>query len=815
MGRSGREPAPPGSLTDAPYLEEVRRRVLERAPFGAILSLVLVIVIDAREIAYFPDRLGLLARFDSGFVVMMAVGFLLIHLRPEWSVGVMVVCVNLFGLSLNAYHALLGFSAEQCVLSLTMVLTLAVLIFQWGWRAQAAASLGALGGYPIVLWSGAAMELPWSYELMNAILAVTLIVLCAAFIERHARADFALATRLSQRETRLQSYFDVSLIGMGVASPQLRWIEVNDNLCRIVGYERDELLGGTWSDVVPADDLASVEARFGHLLAGDGDSFSIETRLVRKDGTTIDSALSARCLRTPRGHVDHFVTLVQDITERKRAEEAMRERQTLIEKLADAMPHVLYLFDVPNLRMIYQNKRLEMMFGYSREEIPQSGVELAKLVHPDDLAVVFQRLPEMRYALRNDGALDFECRAKHRSGEWRWLWCRQVVFARNAKGAPQQLIGTVEDITERKRAETALARFGFAVESTHDVIGITDNEGRVEYVNPAFEALTGYTAEELRAGNGLSIYAAGEATRTVIGEALQSSNHWSGEVDLRTKDGRLVPMLLRVATLNDASGRRIGAVGVATDMTEQRRAEEQLRQHRAELAHALRVSTIGEMAAGIAHELNQPLCAIASYASGCARRVRSGNTDGKALLEAVQQIADEALRGGEIIRRLKEFAAKREPRRDRVDVRSLLHEVVRLVESEVRDSAVKLALEVPGQLPDLWADKIQVEQVLVNLVKNALDAMLDTPPETRELAIRVSNPDHSIAIEIRDRGPGVPDHATRVFEPFFTTKHEGLGLGLSISRSIIEGHGGRLWASNNDEGGATFHVVLPIESEPT
>jgi len=813
MGRSGHELDPQGGPTEELYREELRRRIIERTPFAVALIAILVVVIDAREIAYFPERLGLLARFDSGFVLMVALAFLLVRHRPEWCVGVMVVCINLFGLSLNAYHALLGFSAEQCVLSLGMVLTLAGLVFQWGWREQAAASIGALGGYPFVLWSGAQRELVWSYELLNAILAVLVIVLCAAFIERHARADFALATRLRQRETRLQSYFDLSLIGIGVASPELHWLEVNDSLCQILGYGRSDLLGRTLPELLSPDDPGPIREHLSRTLAGEGDSFAIETRLLRRDGTAVNAAISARCVRTPHGQVDHLVALVQDITDRKRAEEAARERQTLIEKLADAMPYVLYLLDVANLRMIYQNKRLEGMFGYSFEELPPTAPELANLVHPDDLPVLFQRFPEIRYALRHDNQLDFECRVKHKNGDWRWVLCRQVVFSRRADGAPEQLIGTVEDITDRKRGEAALARFAFAVESTHDVIGISGNDGRLEYVNPAFEALTGYTIEELNAAGTWSIWGSGDATRMAIAETLQANNPWNGEVDLRTKDGRMVPMLLRVTTLNDASGRRIGAVGVATDMTERRRAEEQLRQHRAELAHALRVSTIGEMAAGIAHELNQPLCAIASYASGCARRVRAGSGDIQELLEAVQLISDEALRGGEIIRRLKEFAVKREPRRDRVDVGSLLEEVVRLVQSEVRDSSVKLALDVPGELPELWADKIQVEQVLVNLVKNALDAMLDMPAEARELAIRVSNPDHTIAIEIRDRGPGMPEHAARVFEPFFTTKHEGLGLGLSISRSIVEGHGGSLWASNNDEGGATFHVILPIESE--
>src|SRR5262249_49333145 len=158
--------------------------------------------------------------------------------------------------------------------------------------------------------------------------------------------------------------------------------------------------------------------------------------------------------------------------------------------------------------------------------------------------VLSRRLPEFRNARTQNGALEFECRVKHRNGEWRWARCREVVFTRTAAGDPDQVIGTVEDVTARKYAETALTRLGFAVESTTDVVAISDNEGWVEYANPAFHALCGYSVEELNAMKPWSIYATPDATMREIAAALQAKNQWSGEIEVRTKDGQMVPVLL-------------------------------------------------------------------------------------------------------------------------------------------------------------------------------------------------------------------------------------------------------------------------------
>jgi len=247
----------------------------------------------------------------------------------------------------------------------------------------------------------------------------------------------------------------------------------------------------------------------------------------------------------------------------------------------------------------------------------------------------------------------------------------------------------------------------------------------------------------------------------------------------------------------------------STDVTERRRAEEVARQHQAELTHVLRVTSMGEMAAGLAHEINQPLTAIANYAQGSVRRLRADPSQVEPVLAVINDIAAEALRAGEIIRRLRSLIRKEAPRQDWVDLNELVGEVVRLLEPETRQQDVTVRVHADARLPALVADRIQIEQVILNLVRNGVEAMREVEGR-RELDIRtIAVREGLVEVSVRDTGPGLPaalvDH---VFDPFFSTKPAGLGMGLSISRTIIESHHGRLWASAS-VGGAHFHFTLP------
>jgi signal transduction histidine kinase len=246
---------------------------------------------------------------------------------------------------------------------------------------------------------------------------------------------------------------------------------------------------------------------------------------------------------------------------------------------------------------------------------------------------------------------------------------------------------------------------------------------------------------------------------------------------------------------------------------EQAEAEVRARKHQVELTQAARLSTLGGMAAGLAHEINQPLAAIVSYARGCARRLRAGDARPEALLEIIESIAAQALRAANVLRRIRDFIRRREVSRERVDLGELVREALRFAEVEARHLCVGLRVELDPEPLAVEVDPVQIEQVILNLVRNGFEATasrLGQESEIREVVIRTARAGRGAEISVSDTGPGLsPEVAARLFEPFFTTKQDGLGLGLSISRSIVEAHDGRLWASANVPRGATFHVELP------
>ncbi|MFN8644518.1 MAG: ATP-binding protein [Candidatus Binatia bacterium] len=256
------------------------------------------------------------------------------------------------------------------------------------------------------------------------------------------------------------------------------------------------------------------------------------------------------------------------------------------------------------------------------------------------------------------------------------------------------------------------------------------------------------------------------------------------------------------------------SVYTAGELARQRAAEARarlaLQRHQAELAHVLRVSAMGEMSGQLAHELTQPLGAIANYAAGCRLRLQASPQRPEAVIEAVDRIGREAMRAGAIIRRMRDFLRKTEPAREPVDVGALVREVAALLDVEARVAGVRIELLLEEHLPPVEANAVEIEQVLVNLARNAIEAMQDGAGR-REILIETRHrPPRAVEVFVRDTGPGLPrDAAAEVFEPFFTTKRTGLGLGLAISRTIIEMHGGTLSATSTPSG-ATFRFTLPV-----
>jgi two-component system sensor histidine kinase DctS len=374
------------------------------------------------------------------------------------------------------------------------------------------------------------------------------------------------------------------------------------------------------------------------------------------------------------------------------------------------------------------------------------------------------------------------------------------------------------DILHRQAVERALRKqiaFRNAMEkSLVTGLRVRSMDGRLVYVNPAFCKMVGYTEVQL-IGQKIPLPFWTEATmesyknRLLAGEKNSSLNGL--ESVYVHSSGRRIPVLIYESPLVDEDGVQTGWMASILDITEQKQAEQRLRQHEEKLQSSARLSTMGELASVMAHELNQPLAAISSYATGALNMMKAGNLDETMLQPALVQMQNQAQRAGQIIRSVHDFVAKREPNRMRQPFKDVLKSVLPLIELQAKSYLIGLQVHIEDSLPIVFVDSISLEQVILNLTRNALQAMQELSLKQRILKIEANNCGHFVQVDVIDHGLGIPQEVTeRLFSPFFSTKAEGMGMGLNICRTIIEFHGGQLTYRPNPSGGTIFSFTLPV-----
>lgn len=378
-------------------------------------------------------------------------------------------------------------------------------------------------------------------------------------------------------------------------------------------------------------------------------------------------------------------------------------------------------------------------------------------------------------------------------------------------------IGQLKQGADREKiAEEQIHIRTKAMESTMDGIFIIDAQKSgfpIIYANPSFHVLTGYEKNEVVGHDYFLLYGS-DADLRVIEEMQQTmlqGKSFHGEMLNFRKNGEKFWSSLRIAPVRDTRGAVSHYVGIQTDITLMKQRELEIDEQREELLHVTRVGKLAEFVSSLAHEISQPLTAILSYAQA-AQRMYAGREP--QLQEILQYIINDDQRAAEVIRRLRLLLKKSKPTFELIAVNALIKDTVALIMTHITVKNKVLKFDLSDDLPSVYGDRIQLQQVLLNLISNSLEAM-EGKADSRELVIRTSRKDsRTILVEVKDSGSGISTHSMKkLFTHFFTTKLNGLGMGLPISRSIVEAHGGRLDAENNPEGGATFRFTLPVDGK--
>jgi len=663
------------------------------------------------------------------------------------------------------------------------------------------------------------------------------VLIGAACFDGHSRQGVAYILDLTERKRaeealREQKHELSQLVDM---IPSYLWRITPDGVPEFFNKRLVEFLGQDVGDAntpersgleafieaaIHPDDAAGVTNAFKQSLSS-GEDLAMKWRMRRADGVYRWMAASAEAMRDADGRIVNWYGLCHDIDDQLQAEEALRASKRQLEQMIDAVPVNILSFS-PSGAMTYASKRYVDTVGPPPSHIEDFDTLALDVSHPHDFPTMFRRASE---GFATGSAFVNRFRRREKDGVYRWIEARAQPL-RAADGTIVQWYIASIDIEDEMRAQEALRdrerMLHQLVETLPAMIDCATPDGEPIYRSQQMCEFLGYDFEDLDASGKSRLNGTLETSvhpddlagvQANYARSLSTGEPYAQRHRLRCSNGEYRWVETRAAPMRDAEGAIVQWNVICLDIDREVNAQQELQLAQERLARASQAASLAELSASIAHEVNQPLAAIVANSHACHRwlSVEPANIERAKIL--AERIVRNANAAADIVSRIRALFRQSTETRTIKPLGDVISETRELLADEAVRRRVHLEIDVASDVPLMAYDPIQIQQVLINLIRNGMEAM-DAVTTNRVLRLRAHKEDDVVRIEISDNGPGI-ELPARMFEPFFTTKEHGMGIGLAICRSIVESHGGQLWAENNEPHGATFTFALPIATNAT
>jgi PAS domain S-box-containing protein len=600
--------------------------------------------------------------------------------------------------------------------------------------------------------------------------------------------------------------------GCKVSTGEMIW---SDETFRILEYDRDTrpTVERILQRVHPED--KSLVQGYVHRAMRDGTDCDFEYRLLLPDESIKHLRLVAHAVKDEAGSPE-FLGAVTDVTERKRAHEALRRSERYLLEGQRLAKTGSFGWEVATKTPIYLSQEAYRIFGFDPDKGIPTWEDRRQRVHPEDQA---RWQEEVDRAIAEKSGYEMDYRIIRPSGmtDHLHIVAHPVL---SESGDLVEFTGTVMDITERWKAQEALREsehhLRLLIEAVPALIWCAmPGDGKVIYANQRFCNYSGRTLDELLDGKWITLIHPDDAetTRMSWHHALETGEPHEITHRIRRDDGEYHWFQTLAEPLRDRENRITQWYGLNIDIDESRKMAETLRATQARLSRAAQLATVAELSASIAHEINQPLGAVVANGDACEMWLSTDPPNLDRAKLAVQRIVRDGNAAAEVINRIRALFKQALPNKVVLDMNDLIVEVVRLASNEIQRKKIRIETDLALNLPVTWADRVQMQQLMINLVQNAIESMETVVDHPKLLTLRSRRSDaETILVQVCDHGSGF-ENADRVFEPFFTTKEKGMGMGLAISRSIVDAHEGSLWATQNEDQGTTFSFTIPVLTE--